>query len=1154
VGSGNFEGNAVAVTSQSVQEKEYAAPSKSDFSIVSWNDSSVTVSIAEGKEGTFQFGYQTGAEGRVSCDGSLQQGGSFIITQLKRDTVYSISMKRLAETGYRDSDWSPARTVTLAKTGINGTLQIQGNTSVGETLQASYESGNYIAPADSDMGGTFTWRVVDSAGKTETHDGASYLVQEADRGKTVSVVYEPPSSSKFTGSVEKKVGDVVKQTAVTPTVPTVSAVEDLTKGSSLQISNAEEGVWYRACPASEPKPGFVMAQEAEAAGWVKAEATAAKTISGLIPNTDYIVYGARLETESTAASILTSSVKVRSGKETLSSEISVSEPVRPMTGTRVTISTFGEAPDGTWYWYASTDQAEGNWKLIRSSRAVTDGVASVDSFEIPYDYSGYYLKVVFLADGDYTGEKTWNLAGALEKRRIAGTVKVSPEAPVLFEKLTAVYDGTDDLYGTWTWYREETGGTWTATDSKLYENAGLTSSYMAGEADKGKALKAEYTAGSFGCEGSVTQTSASILPASQTTPEAPKILQSIGTSVQLTDSAPSRANPYGERPDVVFGYRKVTAGSAEGEIQWSAAGETWFRRLEPNSDYEFYAKYLETNVYAESAVSSGSPQSVGSGAVSQSGLSLIYESEAEDRVDVDKTVKAVYNGEGYTGGTWTVSLSNGKEITAEKFQTSTDETNKETVCTYKIGTEAIGSSILFTYRADESDYTGSATVKTDRTVRKPVPATPEKPVVEQHQDTDFYLLGVKNTQEYALTTTAEAPGRYSGLWKILPEDEVDQTAGDRYIYTGLDRDTTYYVHTRVAETDTQEVSETVTSDPVTTLPYFGLGQLELKNEQDTLKQPKAERTIDMPETLELNGSLSLAAVTLKQEGSGGYEPAQVLEPYDSFAIAEGVNSPQVYESGSVWANDHYGTVLEVLDESGQLIGSNHENPEELTWTGQAAKLRISLYRANAVTRGGTYIWEILLKDSGGNTALIHGEVEIITQLEATVPLRIALQIKEQEIHQTTNGAGLKNSNGMPVRVFINEKPGKGNSMPDLLGEPTESNPQLMEAGAVYLMMSVDGSIETNQMTEVWLDTTLAEDRIIPLVKLGASSKADYYISGIISANGTVNWPWQSESDHTIQEAYGLKFVYEISADGYPVYTPKISSPDSITVLQEGGES
>jgi len=535
----------------------------------------------------------------------------------------------------------------------------------------------------------------------------------------------------------------VKQIAVTPAVPEVSAVEDLIKGSSLRISNAEDGVWYRACPASEPKPELVKAQEAVTAGWVQAEATAAKTISGLIPNTDYIVYGARLETESTAASVLTSGVKVRSGKETLNSEISVSEPVRPMMGTRVTISTFGEAPDGTWYWYASTNQAEGNWKLIRSGRAVTDGAASVDSFEIPYDYSGYYLKVVFLADGDYTGEKTWKLAGALEKRRIAGAVKVSPDAPVLFEKLTAAYDGTDDLYGTWTWYREGTGGTWIAIDNKLYENAGLTSSYTAGKADKGKALKAEYTAGSFGCEGSVSQTSASIRPAPQTTPEAPKILQSIGASVQLADSAPSRANPYGEGPEVVFGYRNVTDGSSEDTIHWSAVGESWFRRLAPNSDYEFYTKYLETSVYAESAVSLGSAQSIGSGAISQSGLRLVYESEAEDWMDVDKIVKAVYGGEGYVGGSWTASLSNGKEISAEKLQTDTNEEKRETTCTYKIGTEAIGNSILFTYRADELDYTGSVTVKTDRTVRKPVPATPEKPAVEQHQDTDFYLLGVK---------------------------------------------------------------------------------------------------------------------------------------------------------------------------------------------------------------------------------------------------------------------------------------------------------------------------------------------------------------------------------------------------------------------------
>lgn len=376
---------------------------------------------------------------------------------------------------------------------------------------------------------------------------------------------------------------------------------------------------------------------------------------------------------------------------------------------------------------------------------------------------------------------------------------------------------------------------------------------------------------------------------------------------------------------------------------------------------------------------------------------------------------------------------------------------------------------------------------------------------------------------------------------------MDGSAGDRYIYTDLERNTTYYIHTRVAETDTREISKTATSDPVTTLPYFGLGQLTLEDEPDLRKQPKVECLINMPETLVQDGSLSLETVTLKMEGTGGYEPAQVLEPYNSFVTADGLVSPNVYESGSKWANDHYGTVLEVLDSSGQVIGSNHEDPAVLTWSGQADQLRISLYRANAVTEGGSYIWEILLKDSAEHTALIHGEVTVMTQLKATVPLLISLQIDSQEIRQTTNGAGLKNSNGMPVEVYVDEKPGAGENMPKLLGEPTESDPELMAPGAVYLRLSVDNSIETGQVTDLWLDTELPTARIIPLVKLGASSQADYYISGMISGNGTVDWPWPDDGSRTIKEAYQLKLTYEISADGYPVYTPKISSPESITV-------
>jgi len=1147
IGNGDFRGSASATTEAAVQKKKYSAPADTDFSIIGTNDSSVTVEVATGKEGTFRFGYRTGNGAVVPCEGSLQQGSSFVITPLNRDTEYECYMKRLAETGYTESAWSPARRVTLDKTEINGTVQITGSLAVGNTLQAAYEPGSYAPPGDSDEGGAFVWKLTGGAEAEETHSGNAYTVEAKDRGRTVIVSYTPPQSSKFKGTIERQVGVVVKAPVQAPAVPAVQAVTDTAKGSSLRITNAEPGVWYKALPASEPRPELVLEAEASASGWKKAEA-GVLDITGLTVNTDYVVYGARLETESTTASTLTASQKVRSGREELESSIQAAEPLTPMLDTRVTISTYGQAPEGTWYWYASRepDKAD-SWKLIRTGRAQKLESLSSDTFQLPYDYSGYHIKVVFQADGNYTGEKTWISASAVKNRQISGDVEIMPgaeEEPFsLFEPLTAAYTGTDDQNGSWCWYRRQPDGSFLPIDQKLYQTAGLTSVYTPGEADKGCILKAEYTAASFGCTGSVSGLTGEIRPAKQNVPKPPEIRQSIGTSVQLSDADPSQAKPYGDRPSVLYGYRKAEGENTAGEIQWNAAGESWFRQMEPNTEYEFYAKYGETNVYSESGESQETRYRVENGLITQSGLAIVYESEDDSRLDVGKTIKAVYSGEGYDGGSWKVYFSSGKEIDQAHYQTATDAEKEENSCSYVADVEAIGSSIVFTYTADGINYSGTVTAKTDRAVRKPVPQPPGKPAVSPHQDTEIYLDEVSDMQEYAITETAEPPARYSSLWKVLAQ-EAD--GNRRYTHTRLKRNTTYYVHTRIAETESMEVSEAVASDPVTTQPYFGLEAATLSNEQDITVQPKVWWEIDMPETLELNGRLELEAVTLKQAGADGYEAAEPLEPYESFVNQDGSVGNRVYEAGSLWANDHYGSILEVLDSGGYVIGSNREDPRVLSWSGTAVRLRLSLYRANAVTKCGKYAWEILLKDDAGATSLIHGDVEVTTQMQAELPLVIKLMPRNgRELQQIANANSLKNTNGMPVEILVDEKARLGQNMPDFLGKLEMDHSLISEPGAFYMKVAADGTDYTVPDSGVWLNTGLNTSSMKTLVRLGAVSNAFYRVSGIGSRDETA-WPWDQEGN---DQAYGLTFCYRISEEDQRIYKIWLGKTS-----QKGGES
>ena len=155
-------------------------------------------------------------------------------------------------------------------------------------------------------------------------------------------------------------------------------------------------------------------------------------------------------------------------------------------GTRVSISVYGKAPAGTWNWYAAKEAGGSDgWKIIRSEKheEAAEAAAASDTYQIPYEYSGYYLKVEFQADGDYSGLETYEPAGAIADRAITGTVTITPDgtggSQRLFEKLTAAYGGNDDRSGTWIWYREDSGDPngWTAISKEFYETAGPESSY-----------------------------------------------------------------------------------------------------------------------------------------------------------------------------------------------------------------------------------------------------------------------------------------------------------------------------------------------------------------------------------------------------------------------------------------------------------------------------------------------------------------------------------------------------------------------------------------------------------------------------------------------------------------------------------------------------
>lgn len=1142
-GTGDFTGFMDSKSSV-VQAAVYSRPEKPE--ITAYTDHSVTLKAA-GTAGTYQFGYKKTADaGEITAYSAVVQvGSSLTLNSLERGTSYEFYIRRQAEPGYLQSDWSAASVLQTAKTNINGQIRVEGILESGKTLTANYDTGHYPSQPSTDdtLEGTWKWNI-----GSRVVEGTSCELLAEDGGKTISVIYTA-GGALFTGQVEKVLGIVQKTVQAAPPIPLVVTAADTAKGSTLQVTNASDDICYYIQKAEITKlPELVKAEAEDKKGWIQGSAD--MKLTGLAVNTEYIIYAARLESDTCQASDIMASKVVKTLREELITPLNVAD-MAPDSHTTVQVSSYGAGPTGTWYWYAMTDK-NADPLLIRTQEAVPKTKETEDTFDIPYQYSGYYIQIVFVGNGDYTGRLSYISPQAMEGKALAGTVSVSyatgAAVPRLYESVQASYNGIDELNGSWVWYEKEASepdSAWKIVDTGGGMMSGPVSSYIPKEGETGRVLKAVYSAVTPWYKGSLEGVTAEIEKAIQNIPDSPQIVSVNGTQVRIADSDPSKAGAFGPHPEAVYGVRQ---SGETGPVIWNTDGSAMFEHLNPNTAYDFFARYSETSVYQESGESAASPATTGSGIYTAKNLTLSYETEDQTRLDVGRTLTASYHGEGYSQGIWTVKRSAAGDtvVTVKAGETSpppgctvslqpaADGKGGTAELVYTLKQEDVGNRIIVTFSPDpdSSGYTGTADGSTDGPVVKPAAAAPKAPVVEQHSDTDLYLIGVMPGQEYAITESdSTPPSRGSGGWETLDEGMLDEKR--RYTYTGLKRNTTYYVHTRVAETDTREVSAAVTSVPVTTLPYFSMGAVTLTNEQDILKQPKTQWEIAMPDTLILNGTLNLESVTLKSDQAGGHEAAVPLEPYESFVRNDGSVSSRVYEAGSRWANDHYGTFLEALDGEGRVLGNSHETPSVLTWSGDAEKLRVSLCRANAVSLGGSYILELLLRDENGTTALLRGEVEITTQLHSVLPVKISLRpVNGRELVQTSNAVSLNNPNGMPVEILLDEKAKKGtDDMPELLGK-LETDPSLItEPGAFYMKAAADGSDYRDPDSGIWFNTGLSASNTKALARLGSVSDIEYRISGIGSVTDNA-WPWEGT---TVEQAYGLTFCCRISEEDQMIY-------------------
>lgn len=1096
-------------------------------------------------------------------------GNDVKIQPLDRDTEYEIYVRKAARVGYDASEWSAAKRVRTLKEQLSGNIMYSGSTAVGDTLTAIYEKGVYDYSGE-DTNGTWQWYIDGTAVAGAT--SASFLIEPTEGTPPVSVTYTAEADSGFEGVLERSFGNVYKADYDVPEAASVVADgEDNEKeGSILKITNSQTDNVYIYLQESDNDelPPLVLAPSVTEGihadsvdninRWIKAEATMNVRVPA---NRSYIVYSARLENNTNSASEISSARGVLSAKEPLlraaSSSITITDADpdvtwKAMQKKELQYTLYGKAPTATWHYFV---QAPGDsvWQNIDAELfgmsgdekridEVKDKVLS-STITIPMKYKTYLLKAVLNGTDDYSGSVEY-ITPAIEGRLInTGASSITKaDTTRLLDVLKATYSGGDDENGTFVWYRKKDG-----TTTRIFKDSpNIESSYQLQQSDLDCYIYAEYEAapGSLYSGKSVTDEVFVKAKAIQKKPDLVTISQINGNSIQVT--APDNYNRQNMDiiPDVIMGYQETDEHGTpkSSEITWQIGaniGENWFKKLHKNSYYVFYAKFAGTDVYAPSEISDPSAVVLSENETfDSSSLSLGLKKRDADAGEEEKKravlgdeLIATFKGEGYDEGYFELLRSNGQTIVA-KVDGATIDTAEQTVSfRYMYSAEDVGSTLVVRYHAkdDATYYDGYIEKSTNQRVYKqPAEGTLVKPVLERGLDTDL-LVALKPGYEYYLSESSTPPPVNSPKWDILDENVEDKPGYHDFL--NLKRTTEYYLHARIAETASNEAGEAITSEKLSPHPFIDMGDMSIHVAADDEAAKANGGMIDFPYTL-TKGTMKVTSVSMIRESDK--TAVQLTSDIRSF-VDGNQGARNVYEAGSDWANTNFGYTLNLYKADGTLTDtSNGKETIHLSST-DAATMQLTIYRANAVTKGGTYTVQLKAEDSEGNEALLQSSVMMTTDIKATVPIKIDLNlINKTQLKQDSNTHSLKNQSGMPVVLEIDKKVEAGSGLPNLAG--IYKSGTVLEKGKAYLKISNDNSNYTSRWNGVFLDSTLLDSKLIPFVKLGNQAKADYYLSGIAAEDEEWPWPDQTAEIKTISEAYHLRFVYRISKEKAGVQT------------------
>lgn len=1126
----------------------------SGLNVTEVSDNSMKISAKDGAV-NYQFAYRKSGEAWTPVEASVTSGTVITMEGLDRNTTYEIGIRKSAKIGYDASGYRQMATAQTKKTRLNGLIDYVkvvdgadkppkiGVAEVDQTYRATYHKGSYPQTAEDDKAGRWQWYYGDAPIEGATTD--TYKISALLGNKEISVRYIATDSSDFTNEVIGRVGTLTKPVYDAPaSLPTVTALdEDGEIRSKLKIENTGDikAVYYFVQKASDQKvPNRIPAEDADKnttpveGKWFKATATVTLTLDA---DTDYVVYLAKLEDGSHQASGVVSQRAVRTKKEDLSKI-----PTAKITETNkdiwkveetkeIRLTNHKEAPTGIWQYYVSPDKTkDDSWinitAQIKAADTSKDGNTAT-TFSVPVKYNKYYVKAVFSGRGNYEGSQTYISEEQLIGTQIKGHAEITDGdtskvlVPVEVNYVFAKEEGkdvVDEKSGQWTWYRVKDGTTTPIVneDGTLYGKTGISDSYTPGKDDVGAKLYARYTSARNGrYSGSVnTRQLAPIARAPQKKPDAPTVKQIRGITIQM--NLPTNYREDGTTiPETVLKYRvKETK-----EWKENTVGDSWIGRgsekLKANTIYEVCAMYKVTSEYLPSEDSAVTDVKTGSIPLEEKNLSITQ----RDVLEAGQTITAIYSGDGYDEGVFTIERSDGTTLKTDQTGTTM---GTSTSLLYESTTADIGQRIVVRYsaKADAANYGGSVEKSSSEVVKAKNTGTAVKPVMETELDTNLYVTNVQATQEYILLESGESiADKKESDWTPLKADSTG-----KYEFTHLERDTSYVLYTRLAETETYTAGNPNASAEIKTLPYNDAGSVEITNKNDGSASSNESGKITIPHSLK-RGSTTITALSIAKDST----PLHV-QPVSVFANSDGKATKDTMEKGSRWANENFALLVKVYDASGNLRDSG-EAGETITVPTEADHITIEIYRANAVSDGGAYTWSLMLEDSERETAVYQGEVTMITQLKSLSPIKIDLNLDGQQIKQSTNDAKVSNElNYMPVTLSVDQKVTKGTDMPKLMGSMDIGLGQIKNDEA-YLKLSNDGS-DYNKNAGVWF-TTDGMSKTQPIYDLGYKGSGGFYISGAVSDEQS--WPWDADGAKKTEQAYQISFKTGISENDTKQY-------------------